>query len=271
MINIDFLQYLIEYSKTENLSKACKSLHLSQSALTRAMQKIENYLGISIFEHSKNKLSLNETGKELVKNAQAVIDAENLMVEKTIAFHNKSSQIVIGSVAPGPIIKYGNEFYEKYKNKTIITKIEDEESLVQKLKDGFYDFIFLSHKLEEDNFSCKFAFKEELYVSVPKEHFVAGLKNGVYFKNIDGQSFLVSNNLGIWEKIVEDYLPNSKFFPQSMENLNEIIKASTIPSFVTNITFINRLETDRVNIPILDENAKVDFYVVSKNKNKFKI
>lgn len=53
------------------------------------------------------------------------------MVEKTIAFHNKSSQIVIGSVAPGPFIKYGNEFYEKYQNKTIITKIEDEENFIK--------------------------------------------------------------------------------------------------------------------------------------------
>ena len=66
MINIDFLQYLIEYSKTENLTRASKSLHVSQSALTRAMQKVEDYVGVPIFDRTKNRLSLNDTGKELV-------------------------------------------------------------------------------------------------------------------------------------------------------------------------------------------------------------
>ena len=67
MINLDFLSYLIEYSKTENLSKASRVLHISQSALTRAMQKVEDYLGVPIFERTKNRLSLNDTGKELIK------------------------------------------------------------------------------------------------------------------------------------------------------------------------------------------------------------
>ena len=67
MINLDFLSYLIEYSKTENLSKASRTLHISQSALTRAMQKVEDYLGVPIFERTKNRLSLNDTGKELIK------------------------------------------------------------------------------------------------------------------------------------------------------------------------------------------------------------
>ncbi len=63
MINLDFSNYLIEYSKTENLTKASKTLHISQSALTRAMQKVEDYVGVPIFERSKNKLTLNDTGK----------------------------------------------------------------------------------------------------------------------------------------------------------------------------------------------------------------
>lgn len=76
MINIDFLEYLVEYAKTENLTKASNSLHISQSALTRAMQKVEDYVGVPIFERSKNKLTLTETGLELVKNAKIVIETE---------------------------------------------------------------------------------------------------------------------------------------------------------------------------------------------------
>ena len=95
------------------------------------------------------------------------------------------------------------------------------------------------------------------------------MNDGVYFKDIDGQSFLVANELGVWESIVKDNMPRSKFFSQDFENLGEIINGSTIPSFATNITIPNQ-ETDRVFIHILNAAAKVDFYISYKKENKVK-
>lgn len=66
------------------------------------------------------------------------------------------------------------------------------------------------------------------------------MNDGVYFKDIDGQLFLVANELGIWGNIVKDNMPRSKFFSQDFENLGEIINGSTIPSFATNITIPNQ-------------------------------
>ena len=149
MINIDFLNYFIEYAKTESLTKANKALHISQSALTRAMQKVEETIGVPIFEHSKNKLSLNHIGHELVKSAQDVLDSIDKMKEKATALYNKSTNISIGSVALGPLIKYGNLFYSLFPGKTILSKLEQEDALIEKLNQDIYDFIFLSHKIED--------------------------------------------------------------------------------------------------------------------------
>lgn len=56
-----------------------------------------------------------------------------------------------------------------------------------------------------------------------------------------------------------------------MENLNELINASTIPSFSTNISLSMRSESGRINIPIIDEDAKVDFYIVYKKQDRQKL
>lgn len=260
MINIDFLEYLIVYAESENLSKASRTLHISQSALSRAMQKVEDYVGVPIFTRTKNKLSLNETGKELIKNAYLVIEAERLMTERTITFHNKSTNISIGAVAPGPMIKYGNLLYSIFPNKNIVSKIEDKNTLIEKLKNGIYDCIFTDCEVKDDDLISQFAYTENLYITIPKAHFLAGLKRGVTFSEIDGQSFLVSNNLGIWDEIIAENLPKSKFFPQAMDNLYEIINASTIPNFSTNITIPLRTELERISLPILDRDATVNFY-----------
>ena len=271
MINIDFLEYLIVYAESENLSKASRTLHISQSALSRAMQKVEDYVGLPIFTRTKNKLSLNETGKELIKNAYLVIEAERLMKERTIIFHNKSTNISIGAVAPGPMIKYGNLLYSTFPNKNIVSKIEDKNTLIEKLKNGIYDCIFTDCEVKDDDLISQFAYTENLYITIPKAHFLAGLKRGVTFSEIDGQSFLVSNNLGIWDEIIAKNLPKSKFFPQAMDNLYEIINASTIPNFSTNITIPLRTELERISLPILDRDATVNFYISYKKEDKNKL
>ena len=271
MINIDFLEYLIVYAESENLSKASRTLHISQSALSRAMQKVEDYVGVPIFTRTKNKLSLNETGKELIKNAYLVIEAERLMKERTITFHNKSTNISIGAVAPGPMIKYGNLLYSTFPNKNIVSKIEDKNTLIEKLKNGIYDCIFTDCEVKDDDLISQFAYIENLYITIPKAHFLAGLKRGVTFSEIDGQSFLVSNNLGIWDEIIAKNLPKSKFFPQAMDNLYEIINASTIPNFSSNITIPLRTELERISLPILDRDATVNFYISYKKEDKNKL
>ncbi len=271
MINVDFLEYLIEYAKTENLTKASKSLHISQSALTRAMQKVEDYIGVPIFVRTKNKLSFNDTGRELVKNAEKALEEMQLMKEKTVAFYNAKSTISIGAVAPGPMLKYGNLLYSTYPNKTIVSKVDTEKNLIDALLDDIYDLIFTSMPIENENIVSQFAFTEKLYISVPHSHFLSQLNGGVYFKDIDGQSFLVAESLGIWDDIIIKYLPKSKFFKQTMENLYVIINASTIPSFSTNITIPQRIEEGRINIPILDDDATIDFYLNYKKGHKQKI
>ncbi|MBR7099577.1 MAG: LysR family transcriptional regulator, partial [Clostridia bacterium] len=83
MINIHFLEYIVEFAKTENLTKTSKHLLVSQSALTRAMKNLETYVGVPLFKRSRNKLTLNDTGKEFVKHAETVIEAQKQMVKAT--------------------------------------------------------------------------------------------------------------------------------------------------------------------------------------------
>lgn len=101
--------------------------------------------------------------------------------------------------------------------------------------------------------------------------FLSKKSEGVWFKELDGQSFLVAENLEIWDDVIAKFLPKSKFFPQVMDNLYEIINASTIPNFSTNVTLPLRSEIDRVSLPILDSEASVDFYLICQNANKSKL
>ena len=94
--------------------------------------------------------------------------------------------------------------------------------------------------------------------------------DGVTFEELDGQSFLIAKDLGPWDRIVETHLKKSKFFRQEQENLSEIVSASSIPGFTTNISLKFRDDPSRIAISIMSEDTTIPFYAICK-KDKLHI
>lgn len=266
MIELYLLKYLIKFYETGNLTKASSELFISQPSLTRSMKKIEDELGIPLFNRTSNKISFNDIGIELVKYAKDVLAAHERMIEKINNYYNSLTTISIGLVAPGPLFKYGNILHSSFGNKNVSTSIKNEDKLIEDLKNGTMDIVFTNRFIDDSEINCKKCLDECLYLLVPKNHFVAGMKEGIYFNDIDGQSFLMASEIGSWNKIVEKKLCKSKFFLQNSKDLLEIINASSIPSFVTNLTMDYHSNEDRIAIPFLDEDAKMSFYIACLKK-----
>lgn len=146
-------------------------------------------------------------------------------------------------------------------------KLEDE--LIKGLINNSYDIIFINHDIKIDGCITKKLFQEHLYISVPPTHFICGMKAGVSWSDIDGQSFLLFSYVGYWETIVKNNLKRSRFLKNDdIEAMKEIAEFSSIPSFLTNLTINPNGVKNRINIPIINDSAYLNFYVVVKEKNK---
>ena len=53
MITLEQMKQLITIEQEGTLSKASEKLFISQPALTRSMQRLEESIGVSLFEHKK--------------------------------------------------------------------------------------------------------------------------------------------------------------------------------------------------------------------------
>lgn len=58
------LNELAAFSKYGTLTAVAEKLNVSQPALSRSMKKLEDDLGVSLFERTKNKITLNDDGKK---------------------------------------------------------------------------------------------------------------------------------------------------------------------------------------------------------------
>ncbi len=267
MIETYLLEYLDVFYKEGSLSRASQKLNISQPSLTRAMQKIEQELDLNIFDRSGNKIEINKNGIVLLDYVRDILSLNKLLLEKAKELKEKELLINISMVAPGIKFYYSNFFFnnfDKYK-----ALIENKSTCIKNVKEGLSDIAFIDEYVKLDGIECVRIVTEKLYVCLPDTHFLSK-KDKVTLEEIDGQSFLLSNNIGIWDSWVREKLTKSKFFILDQESLSEVASLSSIPSFQTNLSMKFDTRVDRVLIPIDDPSAKLTFYALYKTNKKDK-
>ncbi len=268
MISLNSIAFLIAFSEHKTLLKTAEAMHISQPALTIMMRKIEQELGVKIFERNKNKLSLNDNGLYFVSLSKNLIKQYNEIVNKLMIYDKSHSIIRVGMSAIAPSL-YFLPRIEKTHNVNIVSSIESEDTLIRKIKDKSYDFIFTTNRVNINNFICKKMFSENLYFFLHKTHPLAN-KKSISFKEMDGESLLMNREVGFWDKIVRENMPNSNFILQdNLDNLRILIDNSNVSAFTSSISIRERIVPSRVAIEIKDKIASVDFYLIyNKNTDK---
>lgn len=77
MIEFNQLEHLVAIAKIKRFLKQLKNFLFTQPGLTKSMQRLEEDLGLSLFNRKKNKIELNDNGLLAVEFAK-----NYLMVEK---------------------------------------------------------------------------------------------------------------------------------------------------------------------------------------------
>lgn len=270
MIEIYLLEQLAAFAEYGTLSAASEALHITQPSLSRSMQKLERELGVTLFERTKNHIALNENGQLAAEYAKRILAMEDEMVSRVIALDRSHHSLAIGSDAPGPLIKWGPLLTALYSDMPVTTELRTDEELLEGLDHDVYQAIILNHEVDLPGCSCVSAGSESLLLSLHPGHPAVVLEQGVHFKDLNGDTFLMVADVGIWDEIVRKAMPDSKFIIQSTIDENAaLVDNSTLPAFASDLTLSFRTPGEnRIHIPFLDEEATQQFYCIFKKKNR---
>lgn len=249
---------------------AAELLFISQPALSRSMQKLEEDLGVQIFSRKKNKLELNENGKLTYELAKKLLDDFDEYTDRIRAFDRASRTISVGSCAPAPLWKLIPALTNKFPDKTISSEMKDFDSLNNGLSNGGYQIIILNYALQDDNVISQKLCTEKLYLCLPKTHPLAVKKDGIRFAEIGKITMLLYGKIGFWYDIHTTNMPETRFIIQNdRQDFVDLVKESMLPSFVTDMSIKeNRVPDHKLAIPVLDESASQTFYINYLKKNK---
>lgn len=264
MIDNYLLEELVVFSETQTLAKTAEKLMVTQPTVTRGMQKLEEELGVTLFDRQPNKITLTKTGKLAAQQAKKLLAANQDFVTQIRNFDQTQQTIKIGTIAPGPlpIAEHLKQDFNVEVDRHFVLRQDVSSALL----DHQYSLIFSDQEIQNDQIESLFVGQEHLMVNLDQFMYLAN-KQQVTFKELRGLSFVVLSDIGPWKQIIQDNIPDAKFLYQEQRDaMTEITKYSNFPYFSTNVTDWEihqpkRPDNDRVRIPITDAAATMTFYV----------
>lgn len=148
MISIKQLTYALAVEKQLHFKKAAEQCHISQSALSTALNELEKQLGIIIFERDNKKVLVTPLGKEVLDRARVIVaqtqDLHQLYANKDNPLAHSMKVGVIPTIAPYLLPKLFAKLKVSYPNAEIAILEDQSHVLVDKVRSGELDTAILA-------------------------------------------------------------------------------------------------------------------------------
>ena len=97
-MHIDSLNYFFQVANSKSISTVAKNSHISQSALSQQISKLEDKLGVQLFNRTHKGVDLTPEGEIVFKYTESILNSYNKMQEELLNSINKEKNISIESV-----------------------------------------------------------------------------------------------------------------------------------------------------------------------------
>jgi DNA-binding transcriptional LysR family regulator len=94
-MNLNELRYAVAVAQMKNFRRAAEKCFVTQPALSLAIQKLEDELGVQLFERSRTEVSLTPIGSRVIEQAQRVLEeaAKRSPAKARISWSARSSSV----------------------------------------------------------------------------------------------------------------------------------------------------------------------------------
>ena len=174
------LKYFIAVAEELHFGRAAESLHLSQPALTKQIQALEDSLKIQLLKRTKHSCHLTMAGQKFLEKARRILEEieESIQVTRQVA-DGQMGRVRIGfteatlySLAPNIFKTYR----EHYPQVNLILTSSGTEANVEALRTYRIDVGFVYLPIREPSLSVYPLYEEAYVAALPSSHRLARQK-----------------------------------------------------------------------------------------------
>ena len=168
------LQYIVAVADTGQFSKAARRCHVTQPTLTMMVRKLEEELGVTIFERRMQPARATTEGEGLIAQARVVLreagqlkDLVNELRSGTAGTHRIG---IIPTLAPYLLPLFLTRFAKDHPNARLSIDEIKTSRILEGLRQGAIDMGILAGPIEEEEIESITLFKEPFLIYLPHRH-----------------------------------------------------------------------------------------------------
>jgi len=173
------LRYVVAIARERHFGRAAAACFVSQPTLSVAVKKLEDELGVAIFERHQHDIAVTPIGERIIEQAQRVLEQAGAI--KVIAEEGRNQLLgelrlgVIYTVGPYLLPRLIPELRQRAPNLTPIIDEDFTGNLANKLRHGSLDLAILSTPFDVPGIEVRVLYRESFMVVLPKGHALSGV------------------------------------------------------------------------------------------------
>lgn len=249
-MTITQFQYVLAVAKYKNFTTAAEHSFVTQPTLSMQIQKLEEELGVIIFDRSKKPLQITEVGERIVKQAQVIVNESERMndiVAQEKGFIGGEFRVgIIPTVSPTLLPMFLTNFIKKYPK--VCLKIEEQttENILKKIADGSYDAGILATPLHNPNIIEKPLYYEPFVAYIPVNHRLQNAKT-IYSEDLDINDILMLEDGHCFKDSVlnicnQDIIESKEHFQLKSGSFETLVRLANEGLGMTLLPYLHTLE-----------------------------
>ena len=168
-MELTHLKYFLEVARTEHVTQSAKTLCIVQPALTHALHKLEEELGVKLFKTQGRNIKLTEIGEYFYKKVKPLYeDIESLPAQLRAMENEQSATVNLNVLAASSFVTNAVILYKRNDPDLRFNLVQNEETTLYDICVRTYANYKASRHYggedpDEENFVCT----ENIYLAVP--------------------------------------------------------------------------------------------------------
>jgi LysR family hydrogen peroxide-inducible transcriptional activator len=225
------LKYIVAVARERHFGRAAEACHVSQPTLSVAIRKLEEELGVPLFERGGAEVSVTPVGLRIVEQAQRVLDETATIRE--IAEQGRDP--LAGALRLGVIYTIGpyllplamRRVIDEAPRMPLLLQESYTVRLLESLRQGDIDVALLAEPFPDQGFSTCALYDEPFVVAVPRAHPWAG-RGAIASAELRQQTMLLLGIGHCFRDQVLEVCPELSRYSQASAGIQKTFEGSSL-------------------------------------------
>lgn len=225
------LKYIVAVARERHFGRAAESCFVSQPTLSVAIRKLEDELGVTLFERGGAEVGITPIGERIVAQAQKVLEESAALKEIARQGHDPLSGPlrlgVIYTVGPYLLPRLMPLLIKRAPQMPLLLQENFTHRLLELLRQGELDCAIMALPLPESGLQIRPLYDEPFVVALPRGHAWAK-RQAISSEELKEQTMLLLGNGHCFRDQVLEVCPELSRFSTTAEGMQRTFEGSSL-------------------------------------------